>query len=148
MKKILSLIFLFCALSCTKTEHDYFPNWPVNLELDLSFEDKELNGVMSYKAYIAGETPGLATMERTGLGGVLVYHSVDGFFAYDLACPKEMNSSVLLRMDKDAIYAVCPKCGSKFNVFEGYGSLVEGVADQGMKRYKVIPNGNKLYIRN
>lgn len=148
MRKFISLLILFCALSCTKTEHSYFPSYPVYLELDLTFEDKDLNGVMAYKEYILGKTSGLGATERTGLGGVLVYHSVDGYYAYDLACPYEIQASVRVEMDDDAIYAVCPKCGSKYNVFEGYGSLVEGPAGQGLKRYQTYMSGTKLYVSN
>lgn len=115
MRKFISLLILFCALSCSKTEHSYFPSYPVYLELDLTFEDKDLNGVMAYKEYILGKTSGLGATERTGLGGILVYHSVDGYHAYDLACPNETQVSVRVEMDDDAIYAVCPKCGSKYN---------------------------------
>ena len=46
MRKFISLLILFCALSCSKTEHSYFPSYPVYLELDLTFEDKDLNGVI------------------------------------------------------------------------------------------------------
>lgn len=149
MRKFISLLILFCALSCTQTEHSYFPSYPVYLELDLTFEDKDLNGVMAYKEYILGKTSGLfGSRDRTGLGGVLVYHSVDGYHAYDLACPNETQASVRVEMDDDAIYAVCPKCGSKYNVFEGYGSLVEGPATRGLKQYQTALSGTKLYVTN
>ncbi len=148
MRKFISLLILFCALSCSKTEHSYFPSYPVYLELDLTFEDKDLNGVMAYKEYILGKTSGLGATERTGLGGILVYHSVDGYHAYDLACPNETQASVRVEMDDDAIYAICPKCGSKYNVFEGYGSLVEGPATRGLKSYPTYLNGTKLYVNN
>ena len=52
MNRILYLLLAFFALSCTKTEQDPFPYGRVNLELDLTFEDKDLNGVMAYKKYI------------------------------------------------------------------------------------------------
>lgn len=148
MKKFMSLLILFCALSCTKTEHSYFPSYPVYLELDLTFEDKDLNGVMAYKEYIRGKTSGLAATERTGLGGILVYHSVDGYHAYDLACPYETQVSVRVKMDEDAIYAVCPKCGSKYNVYEASGNRVEGPATRGLKPYQTALSGTKLYVTN
>ena len=138
MRKFISLLILFCALSCSKTEHSYFPSYPVYLELDLTFEDKDLNGVMAYKEYILGKTSGLGATERTGLGGILVYHSVDGYHAYDLACPNETQASVRVEMDDDAIY----------NVFEGYGSLVEGPATRGLKQYQTALSGTKLYVTN
>lgn len=148
MRKFISLLILFCALSCSKTEHSYFPSYPVYLELDLTFEDKDLNGVMAYKEYILGKTSGLGATERTGLGGILVYHSVDGYHAYDLACPNETQASVRVEMDDDAIYAVCPKCGSKYNVYEASGNRVEGPATRGLKQYQTALSGTKLYVTN
>ena len=148
MRKFISLLILFCALSCSKTEHSYFPSYPVYLELDLTFEDKDLNGVMAYKEYILGKTSGLGATERTGLGGILVYHSVDGYHAYDLACPNETQASVRVEMDDDAIYAVCPKCGSKYNVYEASGNRVEGPATRGLKQYQTAFSGTKLYVTN
>ena len=117
MRKFISLLILFCALSCSKTEHSYFPSYPVYLELDLTFEDKDLNGVMAYKEYILGKTPGLGKTERTGFGGVLVYHDMFGYSAYDLACPYETQMNVRVKMDEDGIHVVCPKCGSKYNFY-------------------------------
>lgn len=148
MRKFIPLLILFCALSCTKTEHSYFPSYPVYLELDLTFEDKDLNGVMAYKEYILGKTPNLGARERTGLGGVLVYHGVDGYRAYDLACPNETQASVRVEMDENGINAVCPKCGSKYNVFEGYGNRVDGPATRGLKQYQTALSGTKLYVTN
>lgn len=148
MRKFISLLILFCALSCSKTEHSYFPSYPVYLELDLTFEDKDLNGVMAYKEYILGKTSGLGATERTGLGGILVYHSVNGYHAYDLACPNETQASVRVEMDDDAIYAVCPKCGSKYNVYEASGNRVEGPATRGLKQYQTALSGTKLYVTN
>lgn len=103
---------------------------------------------MAYKEYILGKTSGLGATERTGLGGVLVYHSVDGYFAYDLSCPNETQASVRVEMDENGINAVCPKCGSTYNVFEGYGSLVEGPATRGLKQYQTALSGTKLYVTN
>ncbi len=148
MRKFISLLILFCALSCTQTEHSYFPSYPVYLELDLTFEDKDLNGVMAYKEYILGKTSGLGATERTGLGGVLVYHSVDGYFAYDLSCPNETQASVRVEMDENGINAVCPKCGSTYNIFEGYGRLEKGPATRGLKQYQTALSGTKLYVTN
>lgn len=148
MNKILYLLLAFFALSCTKTEQDPFPYGRVNLELDLTFEDKDLNGVMAYKTYILGQTSGLSATEFTGVGGVLVYHDVYGYSAYDLACPYERHPNIRVEMDEDAINAICPKCGSAFNVFEASGAVVNGPATQGLKRYNTHQNGNKIYVIN
>ena len=118
MRKFISLLILFCALSCSKTEHSYFPIWKVSLELDLTFEDKELNGIGNYKTYIRGKTPGIGAMEYTGLGGILVRcNGINEYRAYDLACPYEKNATVRIEVDELGISAICPKCGSDVKIF-------------------------------
>lgn len=149
MRKFISLLILFCALSCSKTEHSYFPIWKVSLELDLTFEDKELNGIGNYKTYIRGKTPGIGAMEYTGLGGILVRcNGINEYRAYDLACPYEKNATVRIEVDELGISAICPKCGSTFNLVDGPGILIQGPADRGLKQYQTALSGTKLYVTN
>ena len=148
MRKVLFLISLLISFSCTQTEDNYFPSYRVNLELDLTFEDKALNEQMAYKTYIAGQTSGLAASELTGFGGVLVYHGLTGIAAYDLACPYELKRSVRIEVSDDAIKAVCPQCGSEFGIFENAGAVLKGPATQGLKIYQTYQTGNKIIVTN
>ena len=43
---------------------------------------------------------------------------------------------------------VCPKCGSKYNVYEASGNRVEGPATRGLKQYQTALSGTKLYVTN
>ncbi len=139
---------LMLVVACAKTEQNYFPTYPVYLELDLSYEDKDLKSLMSYKKFIYGQTSSLSAVERTGLGGVLVYYAYDGYHAYDLACPYEVKASVRVDVDDNHIKAICPNCGSEFGIYENAGAVLKGPATQGLKRYNVSVNGNKLYVSN
>lgn len=148
MNRLFGLLALFLVLSCTKVEHDLFPSYPVYLELDLAYEDKDLKTAMAYKNFIYGQTPGLSAVERTGLGGVMVYNGYDGYYAFDLSCPHEMKASIRIDVDENHIKAVCPKCGSEFGIYENAGAVLKGPATQGLKRYNVGINGNKIYVSN
>ena len=148
MRKVLFLISLLISFSCTQTEDNYFPSYRVNLELDLTFEDKALNEQMAYKTYIAGQTSGLAESELTGFGGVLVYHGLTGIAAYDLACPYEQKRSIRIEVDSTKLYAICPECGSTFNIWEGTGTHISGPATRGLKIYSTIQTGNKIIVTN
>ena len=94
--------------------------------------------------------------EQTGFGGVLVYHGLSSngtgaFFAFDAACPHEASANVIVEVDESAVYAICPKCGSKFELLNGIGNPVEGPCaeeKQALKQYVVDTNGNKIYIHN
>lgn len=148
MRRIFCLLALFCAFACTTNDENAFPNSAVNLELDLTYEDKALKEQMAYKTYIYGQTTGLSASDRTGFGGVLVYHDIFGYSAYDLACPYEVKAMVRVEVDADAIKAVCPTCGSEFGIFENAGAVLKGPATQGLHRYTIYQSGDKIYVRN
>lgn len=148
MYRFLGLLILSLFLSCTKAENDWFPNYPVYLELDLAYEDKDLKAPMAYKNFIYGQTSGLSAVERTGLGGVMVYNGYNGYYAFDLSCPYEKKASIRVEVDENHIKAVCLECGSEFGIYENAGAVLKGPATQGMKRYNVGMNGNKIYISN
>jgi hypothetical protein len=91
----------------------------------------------------------------TGFGGVLLicgYNFVSGDYnsplAYDLACPVEAKSSVIVSVNSD-YEAVCPVCGSHFNVTEGGGGPISGPAltkKYGLQRYTVTAATNGGYV--
>ena len=55
MYRFLGLLMLSLFLSCTKTENDWFPNYPVYLELDLAYEDKDLKAPMAIRTLFMGK---------------------------------------------------------------------------------------------
>lgn len=149
------LTFLICALflfACGKEEYSDIPSMPVNLTLDLTFEDKELNNVLAYKIYTKNDINILR--ERVGFGGVLVYHSTSGFIAFDAACPYEINPETRVKVDATNLTATCPKCSSQFSLEAG-GAPISGPSteDPGRKRLRQFYNvvtlaGNKIYVSN
>ena len=148
MRRLFFLMGILVLCACTGTEKNYFPSYRVNLELDLTFEDKALNEQMAYKTYILGQTSGLGASEMTGFGGVLVYHGLNGIVAFDLACPYEQKRSIRIEVDSTKLNAVCPECGSVFNIWEGTGTYISGPATRGLKVYPTYRNGNKITVVN
>jgi nitrite reductase/ring-hydroxylating ferredoxin subunit len=125
---------------------DPIGNYPVYLRLDLSNKDKELRPINSSKAYTEKNIN--MNIERAGFGGVLVVHAVDDrFHAFDLACPHEASRSVLLAADENNLYAVCPRCGSKYDIAFGTGAP-EGVSKYYLKRYTVSESNSQLTVSN
>ena len=89
--------------------------------------------------------------EYTGFGGVLLIYGVNGPLAYDRACPNEAKQDVVLNIDKENFEAVCPKCGSRFNVCEAYGAPLSGPAldnQYGMRRVGMTPANGGWIISN
>lgn len=86
----------------------------------------------------------------TGLGGVLLICGVDGLsgqtgvpLAYDLSCPVECKPDVRVAVNPETFDAVCPKCGSRYNVYDAGGATISGPAAEekikGLQRYACLP---------
>lgn len=154
MWRALSFVCIGICLSCAKTIETRIPYRPVNLELDLTYQDKALNAIQAHKTYTQQHID--QANERTGFGGVLVFHGLSGsgtdaFYAFDAACPYEASTQVLVEVDDAAVNAVCPKCGSQFELLNGLGNPVAGPSaeeKQALQRYVVNRDGNKIYIHN
>lgn len=144
------LLLAGIALSCSKTYESSIPYRQVNLQLDLTFEDKDLKSLQAYKIFTQGRHAG----ELTGFGGVLVYHGtdnngVDAYYAYDAACPYEADKYTLVSVDENGIYAFCPKCHSRYNLLDGgAGNPISGPSQYGLKVYQVWMKGSKIYVQN
>ena len=144
-------IFIICcilisALSCN-VEKNPIPIVAVYLNLDLMFEDKELKAIPSYKEYTA-KNINAEIGERAGYGGILVVHDMLGQYkAFDRTCPYEVSSSVTVEVDDDVLYAVCPKCGTKYEIGIANG-VPSGSSRHNLLQYSVILSGNKLIVKN
>lgn len=140
MKQILifALFSVFAFTSCDKTSFfNPVPDSRVLINIDLNTTDITLKGINSYKIYTTPRN----VSERLGYAGVLVYHGLengyDRFYAYDLACPNEATPSVRVAVE-NTLFARCPKCKSKFEIYAGFGNPVEGPAKYPLKRYTGI----------
>ena len=119
MKRLLFLILCGIAFSCS-TFVSNIPDARVYLELDLTYQDRALKTLSAYKIYNQKNIDQAG--EMTGFGGVLVYHGVnasgmDQYYAFDAACPYEAKTSIIVEVTDDGLYAICPKCGSKYDLF-------------------------------
>ena len=140
--------FLF-FMSCEREYYSPIPNAPVSIRLDLYFAQQLMNTVTA-DTIIKEQPIGM----RQGFGGVLIVHGYgDGnppLFAYDLACPNEVDRNICVVSDK-AGRAVCPKCGSVFVTLWGTGSPEgKSVTKYPLKTYRVITkeNSTECWITN
>jgi nitrite reductase/ring-hydroxylating ferredoxin subunit len=152
MKRIFFIccLLLLSHLSCTDEQDNRIPLYPVYLNLDLTYKDKELKTIPSYKEY-TDKNINHTQKEKRGFGGVLVVHTMFGeYVAFDRACPHEAQANIVVEVDEgDITFATCPQCGSKYEIgLLGTGSPHEGVSEYGLRRYNTIISGDKLYIRN
>lgn len=82
-----------------------------------------------------------------GFAGVVVYIGFDhNYYAFDLCCPKCLNSMKPLQID--GIYAVCDGCGEQYDLSYGTAHPTKGVSNQGLRRYSVLYSGDIVNINN
>ena len=69
-------------------------------------------------------------------------------WAFDAACPVERRADITLTIDPSTLDAVCPSCGSHYNVLNGAGGPLSGEAlsqKLGLTTYKCRQNANGGY---
>ena len=80
-----------------------------------------------------------------GYGGLLICCGVDEvYYAFDLSCPHEHRRDV--KVEANMIFAICPKCGSQFDLGFGTGFCNKGESKYPLKRYTVTRNGDYLRV--
>ena len=153
-------IFSILLSGCSSVDDDRVPLYDVYLRLD-NYALWEKYGVFGYgdsRRFIRSErVPAdypYAITEFTGFGGILLVAGADNgdysaVLAYDLACPVEAKPTVRVYVDDETFDAVCPQCGSRYNVCEGFGGPVSGPAAErkyGLRRYRALSGDMGGYI--
>ena len=81
-----------------------------------------------------------------GYGGLLVYVSMNGYVAFDLACPNCAAHGKKRPCDMDGIFAVCPECGEQYEVASGYAVPQKGICREALRQYNIVYSDGKLNI--
>lgn len=155
-----ALIMLLTAIpalyGCDSLDDDRIPAVPVNVTFQ-TIADWNIYGVnaaMDWQRFIRSERiPAnffYTDITQTGFGGVLLVCDVLGEpQAYDLACPVECRNDVRVSVSSEGEQlAVCPKCGSSYNVFSLAGHPVSGPAAEhgyALRKYRVVAGRTGAY---
>ena len=153
MKRSLFVIslFLLSVFSCEDSlENHPVPSYAVHLDLDLlTPRDKGIRIPPSYSIYTTENI--IRGKEYIGFGSVIVVNTpFNGYKAFDLSCPYEAKRNILVEVDED-YNAVCPVCGSKFEILlnSSSGMCIEGKSMHPLRPYQVIQHSsNSLTVRN
>ena len=142
------LLFITCLLTaCDPSLTSAIPSAPVNLELRLNFEDSDLVPALAAKSI----TQKRRQVDLLGFGGILVVHGYNSngaldLFAYDLACPHEVDRNVLVIPDNEG-KARCPKCGSVYVTMWGMGVPETSSASKyPLRSYRVRAMGGDVFV--
>ena len=127
------------------------PMVPVSCTIDLMAEGRALLEPFS----IMTVTEPRRTSDRLGVAGLLVVHTDasfgdgNGYAAFDLACPYEWPSVVALQVGQSGtMEAVCPKCGTVYDLTFGAGLPKEGKSSYPLWQYRVTVRDTFLEITN
>ncbi|MBD5274455.1 MAG: hypothetical protein HDS36_06390 [Bacteroides sp.] len=148
---------------CNTNDDERIPNMAVSINLSDAGLWNRYGvtgfGIPQYFIKALRQPSGFAYLERTmtGFGGVLL---IGGFdyrlnevvpLAFDLACPVERKSDIRVKVDPDSFEAICPDCGSKYDVTMGAGAPISGPAatdHYALRAYRCIPTGQGYLITN
>lgn len=151
-----SLLILASLSGCHSIDDDRIPPVPVYITFATQADwiTYGVPGALQYRQFIKSERiPGdypWSALTQTGFGGVLLVCDVNNTpRAYDLACPVECKANIRVYIDKESNRAVCPVCGSEYDVFSAYGYPLEGpAANDGyaLTHYAVGPGAQNEYM--
>lgn len=163
VRRLLPLLLLCVAwTACHQLNDERLPAMAVNIDLSNQgiWNTYGVHGYGQYNYFIyttslrlpAGFAYSYAS--ATGYGGVLLIcgqgYSGDVLpLAYDLSCPVERLPDVRVFIDNNSLDAVCPDCGSHYNVVEANGAPVSGPAEAmhyALTPYSCYPTNTGGYV--
>ena len=152
LRYCLSTIFLtIFVVSCKDNIQSSIPDYPVYLQLNLTAQYPTFKN--SPGQFLTFEK-GITSNDRIGFGGIVVCTGITlddyggtQYYAFDMACPYEVKSTVKLHPDTQGLpHLICDKCGSVFDISFGYGNPLSGPAKEFLKKYRTSLSGDVLYV--
>lgn len=143
---------------CHEVDDDRIPLMPVNINMSdpgmwntygVSGFGISRDFIKDASTVVPSDFPYTAD-SRTGFGGVLLIGGMDPYsaqtsavLAYDLSCPVERQPGIRVYVDPVTYVAVCPICGSHYDVTMAGGAPLSGPAaskkkNYGLKRYRCL----------
>ncbi len=158
LKLIAILLLVAAATGCDRVNNKSLPEYPVRINLgDYGrWVTYGVSGAAEYRTFSRERRePSNFPYDSntyTGFGGVLLMMGVDMVpMAYDMACPVEARTDVVIHIDSENFDAVCPQCHSRYNVLTGRGTSMSGMAYErklGLRVYAVSPYNGGYIISN
>lgn len=160
MFRAVKIIVVLCALLLTGCEGTTFrssvPAYPVRVVIDtrlgafVHFQPSNLYSylVVNKDGYFLNGTyiQDRAATDAYGYGGVLVYISMNGYDAYDLACPYCAGQGYCHPCEVDGFYATCPFCGEQYDLASGTAVPQHAIAHETLKPLNVMASDTKIVV--
>lgn len=135
---ILLVLIVLGGAKCKKDEQSRIPYVAINRTINTSLPDyQKLTVIGNY-----------ITLPNEGSKGVIIYHSPDGYVAYDMHCPHdpyEHNGKVYV-VEPENLFAKDSVCGSVFSLIDG--NVQSGVSEMPLEKYKVYEDDGIIRVTN
>lgn len=156
MKRLAWLPIALTLVACNTIDDNRVPNMAVSINLADPglWNQYGVHGFGDFKYFIRplAQPSGFpfSASTYTGYGGILLISGMDPFtndtnapLAYDLSCPVENRPETRVAINSDTFQAVCPACGSCYDVTMAGGAPTAGIAltgthKYGLRRYNVL----------
>ena len=143
-----SLVALAASACAQQEEPSKVPHGYVGFIVDtaVSGSDNSLRDGMAGNAkyYSAAKPAALSPTGGYGYCGVIVVRAYDNLlYAFDSCCPYECSKDAEVVLD--GFFAVCPVCGSSFEIGNGSARPNKGPATARLKCYRVTDYGNQRW---
>ena len=155
-----------CSGGCHEVNDDRIPQMPVQISMadPALWNSYGVAGFGIFRYFTLQTSPvqpsgfPYISDSRTGFGGVLLIGGMDPYtgdtntpLAYDLSCPVERSPEIRVYVDPVSFDAICPVCGSHYDVTMAAGNPISGPASNkhnryGLKRYRCLPTTFGGYI--
>lgn len=166
LSSLLPLAMILIMASCNEVDDKRIPALAVNINLtDIGMWNTygvsgfgiSNNFILTGNMRVPAGFP-YSVQSATGFGGVMLIGGMDPFtndtnipLAYDLSCPVECKADIRVVIDSETLEAVCPVCGSHYDVTMAGGSPVSGPAitgkyKYGLRRYNCLASPSGGYL--
>jgi hypothetical protein len=146
----ISMVFLFIPSSCEKNKNDVIPDVYVDFTMDISYDILFKDLLSSGSSVIVNYSTNNWGRYSAGYdsSGIIVYRSIDDFYAYDRTCPYDYAvNGKSVKVNVDFVYAICPVC-STYYALPNFGTPTSGPGKYPLKNYKTSFDGRWVRVWN
>ena len=154
--RIIGIVLAVLLTACEETTfQSSVPVYPVHVVIDtktlfVDFTQENTNAYITvnqegYKENDKYMAP-LKVTDAYGYGAVVAYVSMNGYVAYDLACPYCAGRGTCQPCVMNGIYAECQHCGEKYELASGYALPQNGISREALRKLKLIHSDGKITI--
>jgi len=143
----LFLPIFFCLAGCQGYESS-IPDRTVYLKRNIYIIYSESSsGSLSNSGSSLYVTSSNIATEELGYGGIIVVHAFDdSYYAFDLACPVEVDENIRIGKPDQSLICKCDSCNEEYDLSLGLGTPLNHISKEGLRRYNVTLDGNYIIV--